>query len=642
MRTRPYFVFLAVSISLVATLLLTSCGGGSTSTKIQPSIPIFTSVPVTAAAQATPYSYTLAATDPAGGTVTYALTTSPTGATLSGSTISWTPAATQSRTSNSFTATATTSSGGSATQSWTVSPTGVVTVNWMLTYWEPAGPVQVPVVPAASLQVSAVVPQSDGSITVLKGATTGPGVVSIAGVPAGNYWLVMGGGGNPLIPPVLAAYWTNTSTFDAGRDVAGFPQPQLTSSNDTNFSFNLTGLESVNAATYVLFNPEIQSVDALLGDLPDSTTVSATIGYGSTIDWTQVSSAFLLQYAPSTLGPLSLEVMGSSAFVSNLSLTNGATNSISQNLQTGAPASLGLTVQGTEFAATLQNTAPSTPSSYASGLAVSVAPWVTGPAVTASGFISSSLTLAGTSPQAGIAFTIAPFVVCDLTGPVILNANTQPSILDDENLGTLQYPDSFPATWTRSETFCEEAIVPIAVPNSTATVNFALVTSTSAAPSSAPLAPLVGPVQNPTINNASLYTAATLTTTTPSFSWTAPAGATPYGYRIEAFVQETLNGLPYYAPAGSFYTSQTSVTLPPLSGGNSYVFCVTALVDGAANVQTAPLRSALPTGFASVVSAPMTISAGASTRTIHGDASIVKRLSQPQPQLKAPPRIVHH
>jgi len=640
MRTRTFLVLFTVSTSMAATLILASCGGGSGSPKVQPSIPIFTSVPVTAAAQATPYSYTLAATDPAGGTVTYALTTAPTGATLSGSTISWTPAISQSRTSNSFTATATTSSGGSATQSWTVSPTGIVTVNWMITYWEPTGPVQVPVVPAASLQVSAVVPQPDGSITVLKGATTAPGVVSIAGVPEGNYWLVMGGGGNNLIPPVLAAYWTSTSTFDAGRDVAGFPQPALSTSNDTNFAFNLTGLESVNAATYVLFNPEIQSLDAWLGDLPNSTTVSSTIGYGSTIDWTQVSSAFLLQYAPSTLGPLSFEVLGSSALASNLSLTNGATNQINQALQAGTPASLDLTVQGTQFAPTLGGTAPSTPTSYASGFALTVAPWVTGPAVTQSGFISSNLTLAATSSQSGLGFAISPFGLCDATGPVVLSPNTQPSILDDENLGSLQYADSFPSTWSRSETFCEEAIVPIAVPNSTATVNFALVTSASTAPSSSPLVPLVGPVQGPTVNSASLYTAATLTTTTPSFSWTAPAGATPIGYRIQAFVQETVNGLPYYEPAGSFYTSQTSVTLPPMSGGNSYVFCITALVDGAANVQTAPLRSALPTGYASVVSAPITISSGAATRAIHGDASLVKRLSQPQPTQEAPARIV--
>ncbi len=628
-----------LAVSLAITILLTACGGGSSSMKVQPSIPIFTSVPVTAAAQETPYSYTLAATDPAGGAVTYALTTAPTGATLSGSAISWTPTAAQSRTSNSFSAMATTSSGGSATQSWTVSPTGIVTVNWVNTYWGPSGPVQVPVIPAASLQISAIVPQPDGSITVLKGATIGPGVVSIAGVPAGNYWLVMGGGGIGLVPPALAAFWTSTSTFDAGRDLAGFPTPSSTSSNDTNFAFNLTGLASVNASTYVLFNPEIQLLDAWLGDTPNSTSVSATIGFGSTIDWTQISSAFLLQYAPSTLSPLSFDVVAASATLSNLSLTNGAVNPINQSLQTATPVSLGLAIQGSQFAPTLNNSSPSTPTSYSSGFSVAVAPWVTGPAVGQSGFISANLILAGTSPQSGLGFAVSPFGFCDNTGATSLTLTTQPSILDDENLGTLQYGDSFPSTWTRAETFCEEAIVPIAIPNSTSTANFALVTSASTAPSSAPIVPLVGPVQNPTINSASLYTAATLTNSSPVLSWSAPTGSTPYGYRIEAFVQETVNGIALYVPAGSFYTAQTSVTLPPLSGGNTYVFCITSLLDGAANVQTSPFRSALPTGFASVVSAPITISSGATTRIIHGDASLVKRLSQPQPPQEGPARI---
>ncbi len=87
-------------------------------------------------------------------------------------------------------------------------------------------------------------------------------------------------------------------------------------------------------------------------------------------------------------------------------------------------------------------------------------------------------------------------------------------------------------------------------------------------------------------------------------------------------------------PTGVFYTSQASVTLPPLSSGNTYVFAITALVDGTANIQTSPNRSSLPTAFANVVSAPITISSGAAEVVIHGDASVVKRLSQPA----APPK----
>ncbi len=234
----------------------------------------------------------------------------------------------------------------------------------------------------------------------------------------------------------------------------------------------------------------------------------------------------------------------------------------------------------------------------------------------------------------GIA-SLLNFSSCDSTGFQVNTANAQqPGILTDQNLGTLNYNDPFSSTWTRAESFCEEAIIPMPVPDSTATVNFALVTGESVAPSSSPIAPLVAPVQNPTINGGSLFTAATLSTTTPSFSWTTPANGAPYGYAVSTYVLSNPSGTPNYLNAGVFYTSQNAITLPPLSSGNTYVFAITALVDGVASIQTSPNRSSLPTAFANVVSAPITISSGAADVVIHGDAGVVKRLSQPS----APPK----
>jgi hypothetical protein len=620
-------------LSLLSAAILAACGGSSSG--IQPkTAPIFTSAPVTAAAQGVPYSYTPAAVDPAGGTVTFALTTGPTGATLSGGTISWTPTAAQSRTSNSFTVTASTS-GGSATQSWTVSPTGIVTVNWVNTYWEPNGPVQVPVDSYASLQVSAVVPQADGSLTVLKGATTGPGVITIAGVPAGNYWLAFGGAN--LLPSSSAAYWTSASTFDLGHDIAGSPLETVSSSSTTVFNLNLSGLDSVSVPTSVEFNTENQIFQPMLEDPASSTSVSSSIALGSDFDWSQVTTAFLMQYEPATLGSLSINTLGAEATASNLSLTNGTTNTITQTLKNSSPVSLPVTVQGAEWASSL-TAAPATPSVYYSAFSVVAEPFVAG--VNAPGPIEgTNLVLAA---NAYAPFGFAPFLSfssCDATGFQLSVTNAQqPGILTDEDLGTLQYNDPFSSTWTRAESFCEEAVIPMPIPGSTSTVNFALVTGETVAPSSNALAPIVGPVQSPTINGGSLLTAATLSTTTPVLSWSAPASGTPYGYRVSTFALASPGTTSTYLNAGVFYTSQPSITLPPLSAGNSYVFAITALVDGTANIQTSPNRSSLPTAFANVVSAPITVSSGAETRVIHGDASVVKRFSQPasQPMQRQP------
>jgi hypothetical protein len=287
-------------------------------------------------------------------------------------------------------------------------------------------------------------------------------------------------------------------------------------------------------------------------------------------------------------------------------------------------------VQGSQWAASLTGAAPAAPSSYNSDFSLVAEPFVTGRNAPGSLTISNLVLAADTYEPLGFPPPFLSFTGCDSTGFQLSVANQQqPGILTDQTLGALGYNDPFASTWTRAENFCEEAIIPEPVPDSSSTVNFALVTGESVVPSSNPLAPLVGPVQNPTIGGGNLLTAATLSTTTPSFSWTAPASGAPYGYGVSTYVLSDANGTPSYLSAGVFYTSQTSVTLPPLSAGNTYVFVITALVDGAANIQASPNRSALPTAFANVVSAPITISSGATDVVIHGDASVVKRLSQP-------------
>jgi hypothetical protein len=172
-----------------------------------------------------------------------------------------------------------------------------------------------------------------------------------------------------------------------------------------------------------------------------------------------------------------------------------------------------------------------------------------------------------------------------------------------------------------------------------ATANFALVNSVTVPVSAitpASLAPLVGPVTVPTINGASFFTAATMNTTTVPLSWNPPTTTTsnPYGYLVHAFVQASAAGVATYRAAGTFYTAQTSIVLPPLAGGNTYVFAITTRGDATANVEKTPFRSTLPTGTATVVSAPITISSGALMPAIHGDRRVITRLSQPQPAVK--------
>ena len=631
MSARRLLSLALISLTSASLVLFTACGGGSGN--IRQSMPVFTSTPVTAATQSVVYTYTLAATDPTGGAVTFSLTTAPTGATLSGSTISWTPTAAQSRTPNSFTATASTS-GGSATQSWSVSPAGTVTVSWINDYWGPGGPIPYPVSPSASLTVSAVVPQADGSIIVLPGSTVSPGIITIDAVPAGNYWLTFG---SSLVGALTNAIWTTTSSFDAGRWIAGFV-PGTAPSSTTTFQVALSGLDSVPASTSVYFDPAIRN--ALFGlflDSPNSTTLNATLNITSTTDWTVTTQQFLAQYEASTFGPWSTLNIGASATTA-LTFTNGGTNPVTVTLSPSAPANpIDVNVIGTQWAALFNNAAPAPASPMASGLTIAVEPFVSGQGVFTPS--SENLLLTGT-PLLGahnIFFFPTP-TGCDPGGFFPLPQSTQPAILTDQDLGQLTYGDPFsPAnpntSWIHTETFCEQTQVPVPIPGSNTPALFTLVDSATVSPSSTAIVPVVSQIQSPTIDGGSLFTLATLSNATPMLSWTAPATGSPFAYRVFVYVLQTVNGTPLYANAGTFLTSQTSVTLPPLSGGNTYVFAVAAMVDGGANEQVQPFRSVIPVGSATVISAPFTIPAGASTPKIRGDARVVKRLSQPQPRV---------
>lgn len=599
-----------------------ACGGGSSSPP--PQNPVFTSTPVTAASQDTSYTYTLAATDPSGGTVTFSLIAEPTGATLTGSTINWTPAAAESRISNSFTAKATSSSGGSATQSWTVTPTGTVTINWVNTDWTPSGPVQTP--GPANFLPSALVPQPDGSLELLSGALVSPGVYTILQVPGGYYWLVQGVPPGLSLPPT--AFWTNSSTFDLGRDSVGASTGVLGSSEEITFNFSLSGLDPSATPGVVGFltdNPPVPPI--YLPATPGQSTLSATANLTSRIDWTTVKTAFLGQYEPFSLGSLNSLVLGPALTLPNLALTNGAPNPISGTLAASPQASLDLSIPGSQWAPLFQNVAPGTPTVVGSWLSVAAEPYVVGVNAKAAQLtpgVGSIFYLVQPDPQNGIPF---PLSTCP-SQPFFLPDAVEPAVLTDQDFGALQYGDPFPSNWTRALAFCQSVTVPFQVGSESfpMALNYGVVVD----PANPTLAPLAAPVVNPTIDGSNLFTTTSENNTVVTLNWSAPSSTSPYGYTVLVFqVIPLQNGFELLV-AGDYSTAQTSMTLPPLTAGNTYLFVIITEADGVANMQTSPYRSQLPTGFATVLSAQVAISAGASGPQLRGDPKELKRFLHPE------------
>jgi hypothetical protein len=330
-------------------VVLAGCGGGANMTT-PPSNPVFSSVPEMVASEGTLYRYQLVATSPNNSPVTFALTTGPAGATLSGNTVSWTPTHAESRTANSFSVTASNASGGSASQAWSVTPSGTIQLTAVTTYWTPTGTVDLPRVWLAGLPYpAALVPQSDGSLTRLQGAANADGTFSIPEVPGGFYWLQLSPTGT---------YWTSSSDFDAGTDVVGSPQKQTTQSSTT-FNVSLSGLDPIQTQDVfpVQSNGRGFFLGFSLGGVPGATTLNTSQTLRSNIDFSQINTVFFSQLEPVDSGGFSGLALGPELTESNLSITNGAVNNISGTLTASPRTSIPLNIKGTAWANNYLNAA---------------------------------------------------------------------------------------------------------------------------------------------------------------------------------------------------------------------------------------------------------------------------------------------
>jgi hypothetical protein len=585
---------------LSVSLLLAGCGVVGVGMQNTTAVPIFASSPGTTATQDSTYTYQIA-TKPAVGAVTLALASSPSGATLSGNTLTWTPSAGQSRIPDEFTVTATTS-GGSATQSWSVTPVGTVSGTWVDTNWTPSGVVLMPFdFTKAPVPPSALVPQPDGSFQTVFGTGNSDGTFSIPNIPGGYYW---------LRPAVSASYWTSSSTFDFGEVLNTQPLKETTSVTTTTLQLNFSGLDPLQAQDALWFLPvPLVGFAGISGPLPVGvTTLNTTAIFKSNFDFSQINTAFMLQYEPETIGAVSTLALGSEATLSNLALTNGTVNTISGTLTHSPQVSFDLNVKGSAWAPLFENVGPGPGNPFESNLSITAQPYVNGTDV----FAISGLGVSLFGPPR---FPLdLPTSYCPISGPTtstgfLAGQPGEPPVVTDQDFGLVHYGDPFPSAWPRVFTFCQTASVNVPLPGATSSVTFNLVDTQSTPPPNSQIAPLISQVQNPTIDGSSAFVASTVGATGVTISWTAPGGAVPTGYKIATFVAAVPpNGVLTYIPAETFYTEKTSVMFPILQAGKTYVFLISAILDGRANFETSPNRSALPTASASVVSAPITIS----------------------------------
>jgi len=578
---------------------LTACTGGTGDMLTSTAAPAFTSTPQTSAVQDTTYTYQFS-TQAAAGAVNFSLLSAPSGAALNGNTITWTPTAAQSRVPNQFSVRAT-NAAGTATQSWTVTPNGTITGSWIETYWTSTGPVQVRFNLAPGLPPTALAPQPDGSFQIVQGSGNADGTFSIPNVPPGYYWFA---------PTPAAMYWTSSSSIDLGIDLFGDRPPGTTpTSTTTTVDVNLSGLDPLQAGDVVEFLSDPPSFPFAFNasSAAGATGLISGQSIGSNIDFSQIHSGLLLQYEPVDVTGLTALASGAETMISNLSLSNGTTNTITATLNHAPSASFDLNVKGSAWVSLLNSAGPNPATPVSSTISVVAQPSTTGSQSVPFFGGEVPLLLEGQGLPAFL------FPSCPGSGPAPSGSLTLPPggspITMDQDFGIVQYGDPLPSSWHRIFSFCQTASLSLPLPGSSSPVPFDLTDAQSTSIPASPIAPLISQVQNPTINGSSLFVAASVPATGVTLSWTPPSGTAPTGYKIAALAELTdpLNGSLSYGEAGTFYTATTSVPLPPLQAGKTYIFVITAILDGAANFETSPNRSALPTASVSIICAPITV-----------------------------------
>lgn len=116
---------LALFIPAGLMCLVLSCGGGGGGGGTPPAnaAPTWTSAAPTAAKEGHTYSYAMAGQDANADPLSFSLVSGPSGASLTGSTLTWVPTAAQAGSAQAFKARVSDGKGGSADQDWSVTPT---------------------------------------------------------------------------------------------------------------------------------------------------------------------------------------------------------------------------------------------------------------------------------------------------------------------------------------------------------------------------------------------------------------------------------------------------------------------------------------------------------------------------------------
>jgi hypothetical protein len=498
-------------------------------------------------------------------------------------------------------------SGGSGSPS-----TSTVHVTWIDTHWSDGKVVDRPFDwSITTLQLAVLVPKADGSFQTITGSVIASGRIDFPAVPTGYYWLVLS------TKDWKELFWTNSRTFELGTDYnTPATLPDLGFKTETQFQWRITGIDSIQDA-YV--EAVLEPLNLGFGRTLNAGDGGAFPGaiVGGTFDWTKLTHARVMEYEPVQMGQISGFVTGPAATLDDVHVVNAATNTFDAVLTHRPKSSLDLLIRGSAWVPLFQQGAAGgvTPASTEFGVAVD--PEITSDRAAFSHPVKlvqpdSVPPLQGWTDvfgkQLAVRWSCSPSLPSPAPRPLPVA-----TYLMDTDLGTVQYEDPYPSTWTRYLHVCQRAAVKVPSADGSSTMQTIVITNgLSRSTLTGAVEPVMSAVNNPTIDDVSLFTRQSISSITPTIKWSNPSMGSPVGYTVRVLSATTpASGTPFYATSVTLNTATSSVTLPPgiLEEGKTYLFMITALADGRANFETQPRRTGFPMAHADLLSAPVTISA---------------------------------
>jgi hypothetical protein len=577
--------FRSIALTVLSSSIVFSlaCGHGSPTTTTTGVAPTFTSTPTQIAREGNGYIYGITSTTTDGSTVTYALTTGPTGATISGNTLSWTPTHAQSRVANSFTITATTSANGTATQTFTITPNGNIDGTAVDHAIADGTLVDYPQnLSATNLEV--LLPDNKGGYNHLKGSGDASGNLTFSNVPIGSYFLHVPRTDNGVVTDNYI--WTDSSDLDVGQLLLGRPDAVPAPSGVT-----------VNAQSVGLSVPPTPS-DRMRWVSPDANSSGSPSGTptnpysasfqqsGGLIDSSKGDVGYLLHYTTAGLITRELE----SGLYSSLTETNGGT----------------VNLGGTLTANTGSTTDPNIKISTFDAINLSIP-----------GFATTTLknfTLFDTGYSGTEGFLPAPLLSAKGSDPIELISIDLSTTGADTDFGSVPYGIAS----TKGVAYAQLLDMgprSFTIGGSTYTFqNIGQMTITNAVPSSSTtVSAVLGEPLNVTVDGKNFFTNQGSISLAPQVSWGPPSLGTPSSYELTVVNPATLGGAT--PDVHYFYTFANGVAIPPgiLQPNTSYVFILQAMLYQTNTFKTAPFRIGTNGAWTSEVSGILTTTSGAAT-----------------------------